>query len=104
VRIKVSILIFPLKKTPLYIFIIFVEKLPAIVKAFSARANSRFIFTVSTKSNPNVVECLHGLRGMSLIWVCYGHDYLIGITSPNINLYDVYTVSRNITFKGNYLN
>ncbi|XP_037729593.1 nose resistant to fluoxetine protein 6 [Drosophila subpulchrella] len=70
------------------------KKLPAIVKAFSARANSRFIFTVSTKSNPNVVECLHGLRGMSLIWVCYGHDYIIGITSPNINLYDVYSWAK----------
>ncbi|KAH8349031.1 hypothetical protein KR067_001463 [Drosophila pandora] len=67
-------------------------KLPSILKVFSARANSRALFRVTTKPNPNVIECLHGIRCMSLIWVCFGHDYIIGITSPNINLYDVYEV------------
>ncbi|XP_017003600.2 nose resistant to fluoxetine protein 6-like [Drosophila takahashii] len=70
------------------------KNLPAILKVFSARANSRSLFHITTKPNPNVIECLHGLRGMSLIWVCYGHDYIIGITSPNINLYDVYTWAK----------
>ncbi|XP_017023259.1 nose resistant to fluoxetine protein 6 [Drosophila kikkawai] len=70
------------------------KKLPPILKVFSARANSRALFRVSTTSNPNVIECLHGIRCMSLIWVCYGHDYIIGITSPNINLYDVYTWAK----------
>ncbi|KAH8318663.1 hypothetical protein KR074_000740, partial [Drosophila pseudoananassae] len=65
-------------------------KLPTILKVFSARANSRALFRVTTKPNPNVIQCLHGIRCMSLIWVCFGHDYIIGITSPNINLYDVY--------------
>ncbi|KAH8278554.1 hypothetical protein KR018_005171, partial [Drosophila ironensis] len=69
-------------------------KLPAILKVFSARANSRALFRVTTKPNPNVIECLHGIRCMSLVWVCYGHDYIIGITSPNINLYDVYTWAK----------
>ncbi|KAH8281083.1 hypothetical protein KR054_010179 [Drosophila jambulina] len=70
------------------------KKLPPVLKVFSARANSRALFRVSTTSNPNVIECLHGIRGMSLIWVCYGHDYIISITSPNINLYDVYTWAK----------
>ncbi|XP_039491805.1 nose resistant to fluoxetine protein 6 [Drosophila santomea] len=70
------------------------KKLPAIMKVFSARANSRSLFRITTKPNPNVIECLHGLRGMSLIWVCFGHDYIIGITSPNINLYEVYTWAK----------
>ncbi|KMZ02220.1 nose resistant to fluoxetine protein 6 [Drosophila simulans] len=70
------------------------NKLPAVLKVFSARANSRSLFRITTKPNPNVIECLHGLRGMSLIWVCFGHDYIIAITSPNINLYDVYTWAK----------
>nr|ABO27283.1 CG5892 protein [Drosophila melanogaster] len=70
------------------------NKLPAILKVFSARANSRSLFRITTKPNPNVIECLHGLRGMSLIWVCFGHDFMMSMTSPNINLYDVYTWAK----------
>ncbi|KAH8278553.1 hypothetical protein KR018_005172, partial [Drosophila ironensis] len=66
-------------------------KLPAILKVFSARANSRALFRVTSKPNPNVIECLHGIRCMSLIWVCYGHNYIVQITSPNINYVDVYS-------------
>ncbi|XP_041447569.1 nose resistant to fluoxetine protein 6-like [Drosophila obscura] len=71
------------------------EKLPAILRVFSARYNSRGLFRISNNSNPNVVHCLHGMRGMSLIWVCFGHDYLIGITSPNINFLDVYKWAKS---------
>ncbi|XP_070072688.1 nose resistant to fluoxetine protein 6 [Drosophila takahashii] len=67
------------------------KELPAILKAFSARANSRALFHISTKSNPNVIECLHGIRCLSLIWVCYGHDYIVTFTSPNINYVDIYS-------------
>ncbi|KAH8281084.1 hypothetical protein KR054_010180, partial [Drosophila jambulina] len=65
------------------------KDLPVILKIFSARANSRALFHISTKPNPNVIECLHGIRCMSLIWVCY--DYIVSITSPNINYVDIYS-------------
>ncbi|XP_017074563.2 nose resistant to fluoxetine protein 6-like [Drosophila eugracilis] len=70
------------------------KKLPPLLKAFSARANSRALFHVSTKSNPNVIECLNGIRCMSLIWVCYGHDYIVTFTSPNINYVDIYAWAK----------
>nr|XP_016936647.1 nose resistant to fluoxetine protein 6 [Drosophila suzukii] len=58
-----------------------------VVKAFSARANSRAVFRiVDTKANPNVIDCLHGIRCLSFIWVVYCHDYLVFATSPNINM------------------
>ncbi|KAI8045287.1 nose resistant to fluoxetine protein 6 [Drosophila gunungcola] len=80
------------------------KKLPALLKVFSARANSRSLFRITTEPSPNVIECLHGIRGMSLIWVFLGHDYVIGITSPNINTYDVYTWAKtpfmNIIYEG----
>ncbi|SPP88232.1 nose resistant to fluoxetine protein 6 [Drosophila guanche] len=71
------------------------EKLPAILRIFSARYHSRGLFRVSNNSNPNVVHCLHGLRGMSLIWVCFGHNYLVSISMPNINLLDVYKWAKS---------
>ncbi|XP_068154689.1 nose resistant to fluoxetine protein 6-like [Drosophila tropicalis] len=67
------------------------KKLPVIVKAFSARANSRSLFRiVDNKSNPNVIDCLHGIRCMSLVYVIFGHDYIIAGVSPNINIVDAY--------------
>ncbi|EDW05583.1 nose resistant to fluoxetine protein 6 [Drosophila mojavensis] len=65
------------------------KHLPTMVKIFSARANSRSLFrTVDSKSNPNVIDCLHGIRCLSLIWVVYGHDNVIQLLAPNINLVD----------------
>ncbi|XP_062124808.1 nose resistant to fluoxetine protein 6-like isoform X3 [Drosophila sulfurigaster albostrigata] len=62
------------------------SKLPEVIKVFSARANSRALFRlVQPKSNPNVIDCLHGLRCMSLIWVIFGHQYMFAIMGPNIN-------------------
>ncbi|XP_016936646.3 nose resistant to fluoxetine protein 6 [Drosophila suzukii] len=60
------------------------------IKAFSARANSRVIFRlVDTRSNPNVIDCLHGIRCLSFIWVVYGHVYLVYVYGPNMNYVNV---------------
>ncbi|XP_017066863.1 nose resistant to fluoxetine protein 6 [Drosophila eugracilis] len=56
------------------------------IKAFSARANCRVLFRlVDTRSNPNVIDCLHGIRCISFIWVVYGHVYLVSAFGPNMN-------------------
>ncbi|XP_017055197.1 nose resistant to fluoxetine protein 6 [Drosophila ficusphila] len=56
------------------------------IKAFSARANCRVLFRlVEPKSNPNVIDCLHGIRCLSFIWVVFGHVYLVMAFSPNMN-------------------
>ncbi|XP_017103734.2 nose resistant to fluoxetine protein 6-like [Drosophila bipectinata] len=67
-----------------------------VVKAFSARANCRFLFQiVETKSNPNVIDSLHGIRCLSFIWVVFGHDYLVYLFSPNLNYIDVHWWRRS---------
>ncbi|XP_068154784.1 nose resistant to fluoxetine protein 6-like [Drosophila tropicalis] len=72
------------------------RKLPPIVRAFSARANSRSIFRiVDSKSNPNVIDCLHGIRCMSLIWVIFCHVYMIAVYLPNHNLIKIEPWSKS---------
>ncbi|XP_044314894.1 LOW QUALITY PROTEIN: nose resistant to fluoxetine protein 6-like [Drosophila rhopaloa] len=68
--------------------------LPVIVKVFSARANSRACFRiVQNKSNPNVIHCLNGIRGMSLFWVIFLHQYASLFYSPNINRFSILPVT-----------
>lgn len=61
-------------------------RLPGLVKIFSARLHSRSLFRLTEPgSNPNVIDCLHGMRCMSLIWVIFGHQYLFALMAPNMN-------------------
>ncbi|XP_064538746.1 nose resistant to fluoxetine protein 6-like [Drosophila montana] len=61
-------------------------RLPSVIRVFSIRATSRALFRITQpKSNPNVIDCLHGMRCMSLIWVVFGHEYMFGMVAPNIN-------------------
>jgi len=72
---------------------LFADQLPILLKVFSARANSRTIFRiVENKSNPNVIDCLSGIRCMSLFWVVYCHEYVTQMSSVNINYFEVLQV------------
>ncbi|EDV92767.1 O-acyltransferase like protein [Drosophila grimshawi] len=62
------------------------SKRPLVVMAFSARANSRTLFRlVEPRTNPNVIDCLNGMRCLSLIWVIYGHQYIMALLAPTMN-------------------
>ncbi|XP_016995112.2 nose resistant to fluoxetine protein 6 [Drosophila takahashii] len=62
------------------------DKIPHLIKAFSARATSRNLFTLADiKKSPNVIHCLNGMRCISLIWVILGHEYIISLKAPAIN-------------------
>ncbi|XP_037723685.1 nose resistant to fluoxetine protein 6-like [Drosophila subpulchrella] len=68
------------------------DQLPAIVKVFSARANSRALFRiVQPNSNPNVIDCLNGIRCLSLVWVVFCHQYVMTLLAANINLFHAYS-------------
>ncbi|XP_017055215.1 nose resistant to fluoxetine protein 6 [Drosophila ficusphila] len=62
------------------------EKLPKLVRIFSARAISRDLFTLAeNKDTPNVIHCLNGMRCMSLIWVVFGHDFTSNLAAASTN-------------------
>ncbi|XP_034127392.1 nose resistant to fluoxetine protein 6-like isoform X1 [Drosophila guanche] len=68
------------------------SQVPVAVKIFSARASSRALFRiVDSKSNPNIISCLDGIRCMSLIWVVFGHEFGYEANSPNVNNLDLLT-------------
>ncbi|KAH8278496.1 hypothetical protein KR018_004092, partial [Drosophila ironensis] len=73
-------------------FYLIIEQIPVLVKIISARANSRSLFrVVDGSANPNVIDCLHGIRCLSLIWVVYLHEHMYCLISPNINF--IYAIS-----------
>ncbi|XP_016949352.1 nose resistant to fluoxetine protein 6 [Drosophila biarmipes] len=65
------------------------DKIPRLIKAFSARATSRSLFAVvDPRASPNVIHCLNGMRCVSLVWVILGHEYVISLKAPAINMLD----------------
>ncbi|XP_039962162.1 nose resistant to fluoxetine protein 6 [Bactrocera neohumeralis] len=59
--------------------------------AFSVLTNAPKIFTVKKSNNPNVIQCLNGLRCFSMMWVVFGHGYMTFYELPHINKDKVYT-------------
>ncbi|CAL4137187.1 unnamed protein product, partial [Meganyctiphanes norvegica] len=43
--------------------------------AFSAYSNMSKIFHINTKPSPIAINCLHGIRLLSMCWVVWGHNY-----------------------------
>ena len=46
--------------------------------AFSLVSNTEFIFQTSTKKGSNRLDCLDGIRAISMTWVILGHNFLFG--------------------------
>ncbi|XP_055370763.1 uncharacterized protein LOC129605190 [Condylostylus longicornis] len=58
-----------------------------ILTAFSIVTNGRKLFQIqdTSKRNPNVIECLNGIRSLSIIWVVFGHQYFVSNFVTSIN-------------------
>lgn len=63
-------------------------QIPGLV-AFSLYVNMNILFKVSSKKSANIISCLNGIRCMSIIWIIFGHSYMINLLLPNANSKDI---------------
>lgn len=70
------------------VIICLVEK---FLLGLSAYRNTRALFKISSKKNPEMLHCLNGIRFISMTWVVLGHVYgNFGNYPTNNNL--IYTI------------
>lgn len=50
---------------------------------FSVYTNGLKIFTCHRTQSPNVIQCLHGIRGIMAIWVITIHSYYVFYLIPS---------------------
>ncbi|KAL5273210.1 hypothetical protein ACFFRR_000150 [Megaselia abdita] len=62
-----------------------------LFKAFSLFINFKVLCKMSgNKRSPNVIYCLNGIRSLSIIWIVFGHCYMVVLLLPtNVNSTDI---------------
>jgi hypothetical protein len=58
--------------------------------AFSMYTNGKKLFRLG---NSQQLECLNGIKALSMLWVVLGHVYMAYVFVPLDNYIDVYNVS-----------
>lgn len=58
-----------------------------LFKAFSLFVNFKLLCKMSgNKKSPNVIHCLNGIRCLSIVWIVFGHCYMVVLLLPtNVN-------------------
>lgn len=68
-----------------------------LLVAFSAFTNFQTLFNL--EQNKNDIPCLHGIRGLSIIWIIVGHRYILSMQLPGMNRLDYSTVVSFVSIK-----
>lgn len=72
-----------------------------ILRSFSLYENGKFLFN-TTKRRGNSIDCLDGIRFLSICWIIYGHNYYVEVIGVKLDLTSV-PVVRECTFFFNYV-
>lgn len=63
----------------------------SIVSSFSVVSNCKKILTIKSTKNP--LDCLHGIRFLSICYVIVGHRYCLSMYFPLVNSLEIMDVS-----------
>ncbi|KAJ8321113.1 hypothetical protein KUTeg_002700 [Tegillarca granosa] len=80
--------------------------LTRIIKAFSVKTNAPKILAGS--SGGGSINCIHGIRFLSISWIILGHTYNYGLASrinetwTIVNALDAFEILKRFTFQGVY--
>jgi peptidoglycan/LPS O-acetylase OafA/YrhL len=53
--------------------------------AFSMYTNAKNLFDMTKSKSSQSIECLNGLRSLSLLWIIFGHRYFDMFLAPSTN-------------------
>lgn len=63
-----------------------------MICAFSVYTNGEKLFKCVRSESPDIIDCLHGIRFLSIVWVVFAHTYSMYL-EYSANLIDLTTVS-----------
>lgn len=64
--------------------------------AFSVYTNGQKLFHRQTAESSDQLSCVHGIRVLSIVWVVYGHSYMIMAIGPLINTAEIISWIQNL--------
>lgn len=75
---------------------LFVDFVHGVFTRFSLFRNGKILF--DNKKNDDYIQCVDGIRAITMFWIVLTHHLYIFLASPLINLNDVDTVIQIGTF------
>lgn len=57
-----------------------------ILASFSVYNNGGKLFKTTSVKSANIMECVNGIRVMSIVWVIYSHTYVTFMLSATMNI------------------
>ncbi|XP_055370764.1 uncharacterized protein LOC129605191 [Condylostylus longicornis] len=57
----------------------------SLLISFSIISNGEKLFKISTTKSPNTIDCLNGIRCITIVWIVLGHSYMTFFNSNLVN-------------------